>query len=168
MLIMLYISLLSLDVCMFSMINLIVVSMNIHNVNTENKIAFSDPSEPPIISGFADGGEYTVIEGRPGYLSCLVKGGNPMPTLSWDCYNSGDRGFINGLSTLTVTKGQGWLAKLGNDKPCTCISSQNLETKSVSVNIVTLCKLTLSLHIILMNLKRLNVQYSLPFNSYIC
>ncbi|XP_060603838.1 synaptogenesis protein syg-2-like [Ruditapes philippinarum] len=89
------------------------------------------PESAPYIQYFSNGRTYKVIENSRGELSCIIKGGNPLATLAWNCFN-------NGLSTdtsgTTVTKTVTWFATRGPDRSCTCQSSHPITgTQSVSV-----------------------------------
>ena len=98
---------------------------------------FTDrPDGPPKIQ--PDVSTYKVIENTQGLLTCEIKGGNPLATLSWSCFN-------NGLPTVTsgttVTKTEQWNATRGSDRTCTCRSSHPVAgTQSDSVNVNVLCK----------------------------
>ncbi|XP_060575525.1 synaptogenesis protein syg-2-like [Ruditapes philippinarum] len=92
------------------------------------------PGFPHIID-FIDGVEYRVIENTQGQLSCKISGGNPLPTLAWDCYNSGT---LVATSGDTVANNHTWVAKRGKDKICHCRSFHYSGSKSVSINIKVL------------------------------
>jgi hypothetical protein len=98
---------------------------------------FSDAPNSLEIFGFIDGGEYRAIENSQGQLSCTITGGNPTPTLSWDCFNSGT--YISTNEGI-VTKNQTWDVERGKDKTCFCRSFHYSGNRSVSVYIKILCK----------------------------
>ncbi|XP_060587107.1 nephrin-like [Ruditapes philippinarum] len=94
------------------------------------------PESAPYIQNYSNGNTYKVIENNQGKLSCIIKGGNPLSTLTWNCFN-------NGLSTktsgTTVTKTVTWSATRGPDRSCTCQSSHPIAgTQSVSVSVQVL------------------------------
>jgi hypothetical protein len=66
-------------------------------------------------------------------------GGNPLATLTWNCFNNG---LSIETSGTTVTKTVTWSATRGPDRSCTCQSSHPITgTQSVSVIVQVLCKL---------------------------
>ncbi|XP_053388680.1 hemicentin-1-like [Mercenaria mercenaria] len=93
------------------------------------------PPGPPVITGYSDGGMYRVIENTQGRLLCSVTGGNPAPTLTWNCINSGT---LETTSYGTVTKTHVWIAQRNQDRTCTCRSSHYSGEKTVSVHIEVL------------------------------
>ncbi|XP_053373248.1 synaptogenesis protein syg-2-like isoform X2 [Mercenaria mercenaria] len=93
------------------------------------------PPGPPVIAGYSDGGEYRVIEKTQGRLSCSVTGGNPAPTLTWNCFNSDT---LETTSDGTVTKTHVWTAQRNQDRTCTCRSSHYSGERTVSIKIEVL------------------------------
>ncbi|XP_053373002.1 nephrin-like, partial [Mercenaria mercenaria] len=92
------------------------------------------PDDSPIIQG--DYETYVIIANHTGVLSCSIKGGNPVATLTWNCFNTGSASVIVGT---TVTKNVTWTASRNQDRSCTCGSSHPLaESQSVSVKVETL------------------------------
>jgi hypothetical protein len=76
-------------------------------------------------------------------LACIIKGGNPLATLTWTCFNNGLSPEISGT---TVTKTVIWYTTRGADRSGTCQSSHSIAgTQSVSVNVQVLCKLSFCL-----------------------
>ncbi|XP_060584060.1 nephrin-like, partial [Ruditapes philippinarum] len=94
------------------------------------------PETEPYIQTYSDGSTYKVIENNQGKLSCIIKGGNPLATLTWNCFNNGLSTETNGT---TVTKTVTWSAARGPDRLCTCQSSHPVAgTQSVSVSVQVL------------------------------
>ncbi|WAR06130.1 HMCN1-like protein [Mya arenaria] len=46
------------------------------------------PSSPPAIRGYANGSTYSMIENSTESLTCSSKGGKPLATLTWKCFNN--------------------------------------------------------------------------------
>jgi hypothetical protein len=42
----------------------------------------------PYIQNYSNGNTYKVIENNQGELSCIIKGGNLLATLTWTCFNT--------------------------------------------------------------------------------
>ncbi|XP_060599972.1 nephrin-like [Ruditapes philippinarum] len=97
------------------------------------------PDGPPVIEGFNNTETFYVIENNQSLLSCSISGGNPLATLTWDCFNSGSTSTSSVESN--VTKTVTLTALRGQDRSCTCKSSHPVgRTQSVTVNIEVLYK----------------------------
>ncbi|XP_060555013.1 nephrin-like [Ruditapes philippinarum] len=112
----------------------------VSNRKPELNVQYS-PDGPPVIQGFNNTETCYVIENNQSLLSCSSRGGNPLATLSWDCFNSGSTSTSSVESN--VTKTVTFSALRGQDRSCTCKSSHPVDkTQSVTVNIEVLCKFT--------------------------
>lgn len=97
--------------------------------------------ESPVIQGFTVGQTYSIIRGSntQQQLTCGIKGGNPVATLSWSCYPTGNSSTNNtedtGYSTYTWVGGT-------TEQNCTCIAQHNLwmSPRSTYVTVRILCK----------------------------
>ncbi|XP_052805975.1 hemicentin-1-like [Mya arenaria] len=97
------------------------------------------PSSPPAIRGYANGSTYSMIENSTESLTCSSKGGKPLATLTWKCFN-------NQMSDPTeqdhtVTRVVQWTARRYENARCTCIASHmmipdQLQSAFVNVNIL--------------------------------
>ncbi|XP_060575521.1 synaptogenesis protein syg-2-like [Ruditapes philippinarum] len=90
------------------------------------------PDGPPVIQGFSAGTTYRVIENKPGQLTCLIKGGNPLPTLTWTCFNTGTS---DNTDADTVLKTARWTAVRGQNRKCTCQSSHSSGSAMVDIQV---------------------------------
>ncbi|XP_053388265.1 hemicentin-1-like isoform X2 [Mercenaria mercenaria] len=103
---------------------------NLHNQKVEsNRVLLNithPPDSPPDIRGFQNNSMYRVIENTVGQLSCSVAGGNPLSTISWECFNETWEISSEGE---TVTAEVTWTASRNQTGPCLC-SSMHIESGS--------------------------------------
>ncbi|KAH3848645.1 hypothetical protein DPMN_091025 [Dreissena polymorpha] len=97
------------------------------------------PTDGPVIEGLPDAGVYTMIRGSSNQqrLTCSVTGGNPLPTLSWNCYVGTHNGSKQGnIVTRTVY----WTAGVNKDSTCTCtaLHTETSWTRTTSVSVIVL------------------------------
>ncbi|WAR05060.1 hypothetical protein MAR_020429 [Mya arenaria] len=99
------------------------------------------PSGPPVIIGYASGSNYSMIENRTEILTCSSTGGNPLATLTWDCFNG--QMFSPTVQGSMVKRVVQWTARRNENARCTCTAShvtgQN-QSQSAFVNVKILCK----------------------------
>lgn len=94
------------------------------------------PSENPSISSSSQSFVYT--SGDIMNLTCIVRGGNPLANLSWNCISNDwevER-HSNYTQTALILK----VDKRFNNKNCTCIATHPLKTKFKSEKLTVYCK----------------------------
>ena len=82
---------------------------------------------------------YRLIEYETGKLSCSISGGNPLPTLTWKCYNN--KPISDVTDGVTVISNVTWLGSR-NQISCSCTSNHSWTqtTQSTDILIDVLCK----------------------------
>ncbi|XP_045187686.2 hemicentin-1-like [Mercenaria mercenaria] len=90
------------------------------------------PNDGPNIMNYSNGDTYRIIDQSKGIISCAISGANPMPVLTWICYNGGTGSTADDQLVRTFA----WRAVRGTDRRCTCQSSHILTgNQSVYVNV---------------------------------
>ncbi|XP_060586233.1 hemicentin-1-like [Ruditapes philippinarum] len=79
------------------------------------------PTQYPMIHDFDISKALRVIESDTGMFICSVTGGNPLPSLDWDCFGSKDT--TSSTQDKTVTSTVKWMA-VRNYSVCSCMSHQ--------------------------------------------
>ncbi|XP_052803199.1 hemicentin-1-like isoform X2 [Mya arenaria] len=97
------------------------------------------PSDPPVIEGYASGSTFSMIENSTESLTCRSTGGNPLATVTWNCFNNQMSSPIEQGSTVKRTVQ--WTAKRNENARCTCTASHvtrpnQLQSAFVNVNIL--------------------------------
>lgn len=103
---------------------------NVKSEVTTLNITFP-PDGPPYIHGIEQ--KYDIINTFQGHLSCVVKGGNPLPQLEWECFNDG---IQNNSHTVDMTvRNITWTASLFHSNTCVCLSTYKEITSRVTIYI---------------------------------
>ncbi|XP_060591902.1 basal cell adhesion molecule-like [Ruditapes philippinarum] len=94
------------------------------------------PESKPVILGLGNINIFRVIESETEYSVCSISGGNPVPSLTWNCFGSNDTTTATQGSTVTSTVK--WTASR-NYNTCSCTSHHILSdwkrTTIVTVNV---------------------------------
>ncbi|XP_053388702.1 synaptogenesis protein syg-2-like [Mercenaria mercenaria] len=96
------------------------------------------PDSGPVIDGFESSKTYRFIERDQAEFSCSVTGGNPLATLSWNCFNI----ILTSMTIVnkTVVSNVTWKA-VRHQNVCSCESHHTFNAKqATNVTLDVLCK----------------------------